>query len=426
MVFPRADVAGGGILARRRALVAACVGNAVEWYDFAIYAAFATILVPLFFPVDTVLLLPAFALYGTAFLVRPAGAVIFGRRGDAHGRRQVLVLVLGLMTGATVLVGVLPEYAMIGIAASFALVGLRLAQGLAAGGELGVAAVFLIEHSPPHRRGLYGAWQPATMALGLALGLLVAGLLARLPGDLSEGTWRVAFLVALPLGFVGVYLRLRVPETPPFVRLQESQSLAQGPIRTLWEHHRGGLRTGFATIAAGSLAFNTFFVFLPNHLALTTSVTLSAALLSSVVGLAALAAAAVLLGALSDLVGRRPVVLGSLCAVALCALPLNALAHSGSLLALVLAQVGAGIAVAGALPVAMITEMFPAELRTTALGLTAGLSTALVGGTAPFVDQLLFLATGTDTAPALYVAAVGCLAVLAVRGRSETAFSSLD
>jgi MFS transporter, MHS family, proline/betaine transporter len=410
----------------RRALFAACIGNGVEWYDFAIYGALGTVLVPIFFPLDDQLLLSAFALYGTAFLVRPFGAVFFGRRGDSHGRQRVLVLVVGLMTGATALVGVLPGYAAIGLAAPLVLVGLRVAQGLAAGGELGVAAVFLIEHAPPRRRGFFGAWHTATLALGLASGLLVTGLLARLPGDLSAGMWRVAFLIALPLGLVGVYLRRRVPETPRFVQLQRTASLAPGPVRTLWNHHRSGLTTGFAVIAVGSLTFNTFFVFMPNHLAHTTSLTLPTALLTSVVGLAAAALAAVLLGGLSDRVGRRPVVLGSISALVLCAVPLNVAAHSGSLLALTLAEVAGGIAVGGTLSVSMLTEMFPADLRATALGLTAGLATALIGGTAPLVDQILFLATGSEVAPVLYVMAVGCLALLVARSWPETAFSTLD
>lgn len=411
---------------RRRALFAACIGNGVEWYDFAIYGALGTVIVPIFFPHNDHLLLSAFALYGTAFLVRPVGAVFFGRRGDSHGRQQVLVLVVALMTGATAVVGVLPGYAAIGIAAPLTLVALRVAQGLAAGGELGVAAVFLIEHAPPRRRGFFGAWHTATLAFGLASGLLVAGMLARLPGDLSDGIWRVAFLIALPLGLVGVYLRRHVPETPRFVELQRSASLTPGPVRTLWKHHRSGLVTGFALIAAGSLTFNTFFVFMPNHLAHTTSLTLPTALLTSVVGLAAAALAAVLLGGVSDRVGRRPVVLCSILALVVCALPMTVAAHSGSLLLLTLTEVLAGIAVGGTLSVSMLTEMFPADLRATALGLTAGLATALIGGTAPLVDQILFLATGAEAAPALYVMTVGCLALLAARSWPETAFTRLD
>jgi MHS family proline/betaine transporter-like MFS transporter len=410
----------------RRALFAACIGNAVEWYDFAVYGALGTIIVAVFFPLDDHILLSAFALYGAAFLVRPIGAVVLGRRGDSHGRQRVLVLVIALMTGATAVVGVLPGYAAIGVAAPLTLVLLRIAQGLAAGGELGVAAVFLVEHSPPGRRGLYGAWHTATLALGLASGLVVAGLLAQLPGDLAGGAWRVAFLLALPLGLVGVYMRRHVSETPGFVELERADALANGPIRALWTRHRHGLHAGFAVIAVGSLTFNTFFVFRPNHLAHTTSMTLPTALLTAVAGLVAAAFAALTLGRLSDRVGRRAVVLGSITALVLCAVPMSLAAHSGSLLALTVAQVLAGIGIGGTLSVSMLAEMFPGDLRATGLGLTAGLATAVVGGTAPLVDQVLFLATGFEEAPALYVVIVGCLALATARSWPETAFQDLD
>jgi MHS family proline/betaine transporter-like MFS transporter len=397
----------------------------VEWYDFAIYAALGTVIVPIFFPGDNDVLLSAFALYGTAFLVRPLGALIFGRRGDSHGRQQVLVTVIALMTGATAVVGLLPSYAAIGLAAPLVLVLLRVGQGLAAGGELGVAAVFLVEHAPRSRRGYFGGWHTATLALGLASGLVVAGLLARLPGDLKDGWWRAAFLLALPLGLVGLYLRRRVAESPHFVQLQGADALASRSIGTVWSRHRPGVRAGFALVAAGSLTFNTFFVFMPNHLAHTTSLTLPRALLSAVVGLVAAAVAAVTLGRWSDGIGRRRVVLCSLLVLVICVVPLSMAAHSGSVLALTLAEVAAGVVVGGTLSVSMLAEMFPAELRSSALGMTAGLATALVGGTAPLIDQLLYVGTGLEVAPAIYAALVGCLALAAIWSWPETAFEPL-
>jgi MHS family proline/betaine transporter-like MFS transporter len=410
----------------RRALFAACLGNAVEWYDFAIYGALGTVVVPIFFPTDDEILLSAFALYGTAFLVRPFGAVIFGRRGDSRGRQAVLVTVIALMTGATAAVALLPGYATIGLAAPLVLVLLRIAQGLAAGGELGVAAVFLVEHAPRNQRGFFAAWHTATLALGLASGLLVAGLLARLPdADVSGGWWRVAFLLALPLGLVGLYLRRRVQETPRFAELQRTETLATGTVRAVLTNHRSALRTGFVMIAVGSLTFNTFFVFMPNHLAVTTSLTLPVALLTAIVGLVSAAVAAVTLGRLSDSFGRRPIVLGSISAIVVGAVPLSLAAHSGSLILLTLAEVAAGVAVGGTLSVSMLAEMFPSGLRATALGLTAGLATALVGGTAPLVDQVLFQVTGLEVAPAVYITLVGLLALVTLWTWRETAFGDL-
>jgi MHS family proline/betaine transporter-like MFS transporter len=401
----------------------------VEWYDFAIFGALASVTVPVFFPAahGSAVLLAAFGVYATSFLFRPLGAVLLGRRGDSHGRRAVLVTVILMMTGATAAVGILPGYAQIGLAAPAALVVLRAAQGLAAGGELGVAAVFMVEYAPDVRRGVFGALHTATLALGLALGLGVAGLIALVPADdLAAGWWRAAFLSALPLGLVGLYLRQRVEETPRFVGLESAGGRTRLPVRVVWTRHRRALRTGFGVIAAGSLTLNTFFVYLPNHLVTTTSRTLPSALLAAVAGLVAAAVAALAFGRLSDRVGRRPVVRASIMGLVVLAVPMTVAAPGGSLAMLVLVHVAAGVLVGGTLSVSMLVEMFPTEVRASGLSMTAGMAAALIGGTAPLVDQVLFTATGAEAAPGLYVLAVAGAALAATWSWPETAFTTLD
>ena len=202
-----------GRSASRRALVAGGVGNVVEWYDFAVYGAFATVVATTYFPgADPIAGLSAsFAVFATAFLARPVGAVVFGRLGDRVGRRQVLVTVIVLMAAATAGIGLLPGHAAIGVLAPVLLVVLRAAQGLSVGGEAAGATAFVVEYAPEGRRGWYGSWLWSTLALGVAGGIGVAVLLARVfPRELLEDRgWRLAFLVALPLGLVGLYLRLR-------------------------------------------------------------------------------------------------------------------------------------------------------------------------------------------------------------------------
>ena len=178
----------------------------------------------------------AFAVYGTALIVRPLGAFVFGRLGDTRGRRTVLIAVIFLMTGATAGVGFLPGYATIGLLAPILLVLLRAAQGLAAGGELGAAAVFMLENARRSRRGQAGSWQTATMAVGIGTGMGVAGVLSYLFSEDGRwyGWWRIAFLLALPLGLIGLYLRRRVAETPQFVVLQTASQLLDHPARELW------------------------------------------------------------------------------------------------------------------------------------------------------------------------------------------------
>ena len=413
-------------VASRRALVAACVGNVVEWYDFAIFGALGVVLVQVFFPSEegADLLLAAFAVYATAFLARPLGAVLIGRLGDVRGRKSLLASMVLAMSGATAAIGLLPGQARIGVSAGVLLVVLRATQGLAAGGELGLAAVFMAEHAPSRRRGLVASWHTATLALGVALGFGVGGLIlwATSGGDQS-GWWRIAFLAAFPLGLVGVYVRRRVADTPLFMHADAPRPLR--PVREVWVQWRPELRAGLALAGTGSLAFNTWFVFLPNHLVATTDRTLGAALLTSVVGLLVAAGAAVGFGKWSDRHGRRPVVLGCVAALALAAVPLWLLASSGSLVALAAGQSMVGAAVGGVLSIAMLAELFPTRLRATGLALTAGLGTAVLGGTAPLVEQILVRVTGFDALPAVYVTVVAAVTMFAMAGRPETALAEL-
>lgn len=404
------------------------MGNAVEWYDFAIYGALGVLVTSVFFPSrdGATLLLAAFAVYATAFLVRPVGALIFGVMGDARGRKPVLVRVVLIMGAATALIGVVPGYATVGVLASCSVVLLRVIQGLAAGGELGLAAVFIAESAPAGRRGFFAAWHTATLAVGVGAGLAVGGVLNLMPNEqLEAGWWRVAFVVALPLSLVGFYLRSRVSESPPYLDAIHRQRVDQHPVRLLWEGHRRAWCTGFAFLAAGSLGFNTFFIFLPNHLIVTTDLPASQVLLVAVIGLLGAAASSVGLGWLSDRVGRRPVVLASTAALAIAAVPAVALARTGSLSGLLVADLVVGGAVGGILSVSMLAEMFPTDVRATGVAMTAGLASAAVGGTAPFVDQVLFQLTGDALAPALYVVAVAVVGFAAVWSWSETAFTDL-
>jgi MFS family permease len=278
----------------RRALVGACIGNVVEWYDFALYGAFATVLASVYFPgADRQAnLLAAFAVFSTAFIARPAGALLFGRGGDRRGRRRVLSFAIILMSVATAGVGMLPGYVSIGLLAPVLLVLFRLAQGLSAGGEAGAASAFVVEYAPANRRGWYGGWIWATLAVGLGAGTGAASLLAwRLPqGVLETWGWRLAFLVALPIGLIGLYLRLRLDETPPFRAVQRARAVAQWPVGEALRAYPGRMLTGFVLVAAASLAFNTFFIFLPNQLAAELGVPLSRALAGALLGLAVMAA----------------------------------------------------------------------------------------------------------------------------------------
>jgi MFS transporter, MHS family, proline/betaine transporter len=409
----------------RTAVFAVGLGNAVQWYDFALYGAFAAVIGPLFFPAQnpSTVMLAAFATYGIALVLRPVGALMFGRMADLRGRRAVFVLIILIMAGATATVGLLPGYAAIGVLAPLTLILLRAVQGLAAGGELGVAGTLILEAAPSRRWGQMGSWHTSTLALGLGFGMGVASFLLLMESsDPSQaGWWRLAFLLALPLGLIGGFVRRRVSETSHFVAASQAGQTVRQPVPRLWSHHRVALLRGFALIAAGSLAFNTFFIFMPNHLAASRKLDLPPTLLLSAAALVVTAIAAVALGRLSDIVGRRPVAIWSSLALLILAIPTSILAGT-SQTGLLLAQLIMGSALAGVLLVAMVGELFPTPLRATGMAMTAGLATALVGGTAPAVDQILVTALNLDVAPGVYVSAVACLALLALWRWPETAF----
>jgi MFS transporter, MHS family, proline/betaine transporter len=414
----------------RRALVVACIGNVVEWYDFAIYGAFATVLAGTYFPnADrSAGLLASFAVFATAFLARPVGTLLFGPRADRMGRRQVLATVVILMSLATAGIGLLPGYSSIGVAAPLLLVLLRLAQGLSAGGEAAGASAFVVEYAPEGRRGHHGAWLWATFALGLAAGVGVAALLARLlPPDMLEAWgWRVAFLVALPLGLAGLYLRLRVEETPAFRAVQRAGTLARRPVAEAVRAYPGRLLIGFGLVAAASLNFNTFFIFLPSHLVSALGVPLSSALAAALGGLLLVVAASPALGRLSDRVGRKPLLAVGTVGQLVVTVPAYLLIRRAGPASLLLGYLLVGSAISCFVLPTFLSELFPTEVRSTALAVTYGLASALFGGTAPFVHTLLVQRTGDPLVPAYYATALALAAAGGVLLTRETAFQPLD
>jgi MFS transporter, MHS family, proline/betaine transporter len=413
-----------------RALVAGGVGNVVEWYDFAVYGAFATVIATTYFPgADPIAGLSAsFAVFATAFLARPVGAVVFGRLGDRVGRRQVLVIVIVLMAAATAGIGLLPGHAAIGVLAPVLLVAFRAAQGLSVGGEAAGATAFVVEYAPEGRRGWYGSWLWSTLALGVAGGIGAAVLLAQVfPREVLEDRgWRLAFLVALPLGLVGLYLRLRLDETPRFRAVARADGIVRRPVAVTLRAYPGRLLLGLAPVAAASLTFNLYFFYLPSHLATALGVPLSRTLAAALVGLVVVAALAPPFGRLSDRVGRRPLLVAGTAALLLAVVPAFLLIRGAEPAGLVLGYVLVALPLASLVVVPVyLAELFPTPVRSTALAISYGLGSALFGGTAPLLATVLVRRTGSPVAPAIYAVAVAVAAVAAAMAASETAFRPL-
>ena len=414
----------------RRALAAGCVGNLVEWYDFALYGAFATVLATVMFPeADPVSALVAtFAVFGVALVARPAGALLFAHYGDRLGRRRALAASILLMAVVTAAIGLLPGYGSVGWLAPALLVLLRAGQGVAMGGEFGGSAAFVVEHAPEGRRGVYGGWQWATVALGLAAGITTAALFsATLDGPaLHDWGWRLAFLLALPLGLVGLWIRLRVAETPGFLAVQRRDAAASTPLAETLRTTRREVVVGLGVVAAVTATFNIAFVFLPSHLASTGRAPLSRALTAALVCLLVAAGAAPLAGRVSDRIGRRPLLLAGVAELLVLIVPVTSLLLRGEPGGLVVGFSLIGLALGTLVPSTLLAELFPTRLRYSGLSLTFGLGSALFGGTAPALAAFLVRRTGDALAPAWYATVLTVVALACVLLAPETAGRPLE
>jgi MFS family permease len=412
----------------QKAILAASIGNLLEWYDFGVYAYLASLIATKFFPSSdpTASLLAAFAAYGVGFLARPFGGVVIGRLGDTKGRKAALVLTIFLMAFGTVGLGVLPSYETIGIAAPILLVALRIVQGIAAGGEWGTSTAFMIEWSPPGRRGFFGSFQQVSTAGGSLLGSAIAATLTSLLSSsaMLDWGWRVPFILGAILLIVGVYLRQNVDETPSYEASR--QAAAQEPVVSGLP--LGALAFGFTIF--WTVAYYTLLAWMPSFTQRFAGLAPSEALWSNTIGLVAMITAVPIWGALSDKIGRRPLLMASAVSIGLLSWPLFSLMAKGGGLALVLPiQILFGILLAlysGAGPAA-ISEIFPTHLRSTWMSTGYSLAVAIFGGFAPFIATWLIQATGSPVSPTyLYLLPAAAISLVVIWKLKETSGTKLS
>lgn len=416
---------------QRRAVTAAMIGNATEWYDYAVYGYLAAVLGEVFFPSadPTLSLMASFTTFAVAFLIRPLGAFLLGPLNDRIGRKKTLSITILLMAAATTVVGLLPGYDTLGVLAPVLLVLARLVQGFAVGGEYSGASTFVVEYAPDARRGLWASW----LEFGAIGGFLVASglvtyLTVALPEpDLHAWGWRIPFLIALPLGAIGLYLRLRLTETPKFTALTEQAAGAAAPVRETLSRHRGLVLICGGIVIYSSIGTYVLLTYMPTFLESELGMPAGQAQALVFIAGAVLTVSIPAAGALSDRVGRRPVLAAAAVGYVVLAGPAFWLITRGSwtptllgLLILTLCHVPVLGTTTATLP-----ALFPARIRGTGVAIGYNLSFAVFGGTAPLLMTVLVTTTGNLYMPAVYLALVALLALVPILASRETARTPL-
>lgn len=417
---------------RRRVVISSTIGNALEWYDFGVFGLLAGVISGQFFSTSdpSAALLMTFGTFGLAFAARPLGGLVFGLRADRHGRKSALVVMIWLMAAGTGLVGILPNYETIGIAAPALLVCARFIQGFSAGGEFGNASAMLIEFAPAGERGFYGSFQMVSQSLAFTLAAVtVAPLSMGLTADqFANWGWRIPFLLGILIGPAGWYLRQRVDESPEFRAFLAERSTADrpddnAPLKKLLGEYPRELAAAFCLMASVTAINYVLTVFLPAFVATDLGLPLPKAHLGLLYVTLVTPFIAVAFGILSDRFSRRAIVVPALIAfpVAFYVLMQHlvgdpSVTHLWQLQAtgLILA------ALAGPVP-AFMTEIFPVEVRSTGSSLMYNLSAMLFGGLAPFINTWLVQVTGQKTAPVYFIlvaAVVGLFGMALFRRRA--------
>ena len=415
----------------RQVILASFIGTTIEWYDFFLYGtASALVFNRLFFPTLDPLAgtLSAYATFAIGFVARPLGGALFGHFGDRVGRKSVLVWSLLLMGVATAAIGVIPRYDSIGIWAPVLLVTFRFIQGIGVGGEWGGAVLLAVEHSGGGRRGFHGSWPQMGVPAGLLLSTGVFALLsARLPESaFLDWGWRVPFLLSVVLIGIGLFVRLRVLETPAFVTLTETRGASRFPLRDVLREHPREVVVGMGMRFAQNVLFYMYTVFVPGYgeksLGYSRSAMLGGVMLAAVVGLAAIP----FWSHVSDRVGRRPVYLAGAVLSLAVAFPFFWLLERGPAfagVAIVLAMVGHDM-MYGPMA-AYFSELFGTHVRYSGASLVYQFTSIFSGGLAPFIATLLLSRHGSR-AVAGYVLACCAITVVATWFAPETHRTSLD
>lgn len=387
------SIIGGGVTGQaswdaRRNILAGTIGNALEWYDFAVYGFLAPILGRIFFPAEDSVasLLAAFGALAVGYVARPVGGVVFGHIGDRFGRKRSLVVSILAMGVATCAIGILPDHAQIGAWGSLLLVVCRICQGLSVGGEYSGSIIFLGEHAPPGRRGLHASWPQFGCLIGFLLGSGIGALTATILGPeiMNAWGWRVPFLLGVVIVAAGFVFRRNLSEPPASARLD--RAVGSPVVVAVRDHWRAMLRL-MSLVLFGGVGFHVVFIYMPAYLAEQDHLTAARALDINTASLFFMLVLTAPAAMLSDRVGRRPMLLAVALGAILSAWPLWWMMNQGDLALILLGQMGFALffAVVFAVTPSVMSELLPPQVRCSGASVSYNLCLGLFGGTAPLI-----------------------------------------
>jgi MHS family proline/betaine transporter-like MFS transporter len=422
----------------RKAVAAAAIGNVTEWYDFGVYSYLVPVITRVFFsnlPPATATVY-AFGVFAVSFIVRPIGGLIFGPLGDRIGRTRVLSVTVIMMAAGTTVLGLIPGYASIGVAAPLLVLLVRVVQGLSTGGEYAGAMTFIAEYAADRRRGFYGSWLEFGTLTGYALGASIVTVLGTLlPMDqMDSWGWRIPFLLALPLGVVGLYLRARLEETPAFRVMVAKSAQKQGTptkdaFRLIFTKHWRAMLLAGGIVVAWNVTNYVLTAYIPTYLTETLpaagerGTSASASNILQIVVLLILMVIITFIGRLSDRIGRKPILLVGSVALVVLGLPSVLLLRAGGLPATFSGLMIMGLALVcfSAVAPSTLPALFPTEVRYTGLSVAFNIFVSAFGGTAATVIGALVLATGDLDWPGYYLIGAGVIGLVSVYFLRESA-----
>jgi len=396
--------------ASRASIVIAAFSTIVEWYDFTLYLYLATVLSRVFFAGGEAALITTLAGFAAAYFLRPLGAIVFGHIGDRSGRRHTMLLSVAIMTVAMFATALLPTHAAAGAIAGWLLFLLRCVMGFSVGGEYSVVVAYLLEGAPANRRGLIAAWASAASEVGglLAVGVSSLTVNAMSTADLDSWGWRIPFLVGGVLAASVWIARSAMQESPEFERQRAQGTIPVNPLRHIFGNHRPGMLRSFSISALGSITYYVGITYVPAFLTSVGKLSEGLSLQLSTIAAVAVILVTPVTGALSDRLGRKPILIFLAGCSAVLPIALFALMASGSAAlalfgAILLACTAGAVSAVGAVATA---EQFPGEGRVSGLALGATSATAIFGGLTPYIAQILTGRTGLAMIPGAMIAVV--------------------